>query len=106
MSLPKIAFIGTGGTISSLGQDFLDIMDYVRHGVMMHAEDMVARVPELAKVAEVIPVRFRNVPSFDIFFPEWRELVLLCDRLAARSLIWPASSSATAPPLWKKPRGC
>lgn len=83
MSLPKVAFIGTGGTISSLGLGPLDIMDYMANGVMLHAADMVARYPELADVAEVIPVKFRNVPSFDIFFPEWRELVRLCDQLVA-----------------------
>jgi L-asparaginase len=80
---PKIAFIGTGGTISSIGRHSLDIVDYVANGVMLHAGDIVARYPELAEVAEVIPVRFRNVPSFDIFFAEWQELVRLCDRLVA-----------------------
>jgi L-asparaginase len=80
---PKIAFIGTGGTISSIGRHSLDIVDYVSNGVMLHAGDIVARYPELAEVAEVIPVRFRNVPSFDIFFAEWQELVRLCDRLVA-----------------------
>jgi len=80
---PKVAFIGTGGTISSLGEGPLDIIDYVRHNVRLHADEIVARYPELADVAEVIPVRFRNVPSFDIFFPEWRELVALCDATVA-----------------------
>lgn len=80
---PKVAFIGTGGTISSIGRHALDIMDYVSNDVRLHAAEIVARFPELAEVAEVIPVRFRNVPSFDIYFPEWRELVQLCDRLTA-----------------------
>jgi L-asparaginase len=80
---PKVAFIGTGGTISSLGEGPLDIMDYVRHNQRLHADEIVARYPELAEVAEVIPVRFRNLPSFDIFFPEWRELVRLCDAAVA-----------------------
>src|ERR1700744_3042079 len=80
---PKVAFIGTGGTISSLGRPPLDIMDYVANNVRLHAAEIIERFPELAEVAEVIPVRFRNVPSFDIFFPEWRELVLLCDQLVA-----------------------
>jgi L-asparaginase len=80
---PKVAFIGTGGTISSIGRHSLDIMDYVVNDVRLHAADIVARFPELAQVAEVIPVRFRNVPSFDIYFPEWRELVLLCDKQVA-----------------------
>ncbi len=80
---PKVAFIGTGGTISSLGRNALDIMDYVSNDVRLHAAEIVARFPELAEVAEVIPVRFRNVPSFDIYFPEWRELVRLCDQVVA-----------------------
>ena len=83
MSLPKIAFIGTGGTISSLGRTTRDIMDYAAHGRMMHAEEMVSRIPELAEVADIVPIRFRNVPSYDIFFPEWRELVRLCDQAVA-----------------------
>jgi len=80
---PRIAFIGTGGTISSIGRHSLDIVDYVSNGVMLHAAEIVARYPELADIAEVIPIRFRNVPSFDIYFPEWRELVLLCDKAVA-----------------------
>jgi L-asparaginase len=80
---PKVAFIGTGGTIASIGKTPLDIVDYAANGVMLHAGDLVARFPELAMVADVIPVGFRNVPSTQIHFPEWKELVLLCDRLAA-----------------------
>jgi L-asparaginase len=84
MALPKIAFVGTGGTIASLGATPLDIQDYGSAGhAMLHAGEIVARFPELAMVAEVVPVAFRNVPSPSIAFPEWRELVLLCDRLAA-----------------------
>src|ERR1700690_2440119 len=58
-------------------------MDYVSNDVRLHAAEIAARFPELAEVAHVIPVRFRNVPSFDIYFPEWRELVLLCDKLVS-----------------------
>ena len=31
----------------------------------------------------MLPVRFANVPSTTVAFPEWRALLLLCDRLAA-----------------------
>ncbi|MBV8868785.1 MAG: asparaginase [Acetobacteraceae bacterium] len=82
---PVVAFIGTGGTISSLGKDSLDIVDYAAQGVMLHADQIVARFPELRQVATVIPVPYRNVPSFDIFYPQWRELVLLCERLVAET---------------------
>jgi L-asparaginase len=58
-------------------------MDYMVNDVRLHAAEIVARFPELAEVAEVIPIRFRNVASFDIYFPEWRELVRLCDKAVA-----------------------
>ena len=38
---------------------------------------------ETASAAEIVPVRFRAVPSYNIFFSEWKELVLLADRLVA-----------------------
>ncbi|MDE2516179.1 MAG: asparaginase [Rhodospirillales bacterium] len=83
VSLPKIAFISTGGTIASLGTGPLDILDYGANQTMLHAAEIAARVPELALVADVMPVRFRNVPSYRVFFPEWQELVALCSRLEA-----------------------
>jgi L-asparaginase len=83
MSRPKVAFIGTGGTIASLGRSPLELQDYGANGRMMHAEEIAARYPELESVAEVMPVRFRAVPSTQIYFPEWKELVRLCDTLVA-----------------------
>ncbi len=81
MTKPKVAFIGTGGTISSLGESALDLQEYAASGSMMHAQEILARFPETGLVADVVPVRYRNVPSPAIGFAEWRELVLLCDAL-------------------------
>jgi L-asparaginase len=81
--LPKVAFIGTGGTIASLGEGPLDLQDYGATGRILHADELVARVPELALVADVTPVRFRAVASAEIAFPEWQELRAICERLAA-----------------------
>lgn len=81
MSRPRVAFIGTGGTIASLGDGPLELQDYGATGKVMHAEEILARFPETALVADIIPVRYRNVQSTNIAFPEWKELVLLCDRL-------------------------
>ena len=83
MSLPKVAFIGTGGTIASIGRTPLELQDYAANGVMLHADELVARFPELAMVAEVIPVRFAAVPSPSIYFPEWKALLLRCEALVA-----------------------
>ena len=80
---PKVAFIGTGGTISSVGAGPLDILDYGATGIRLHADEIIARVPETALVADVIPVRFRNVPSPGIYFDDWKEIALRCDALLA-----------------------
>lgn len=80
---PKVAFIGTGGTISSLGAGPLDLHDYGATGQRMHADEILAGIPETALVAEAIPVRYRNVPSPAVGFADWKELVLTADRLAA-----------------------
>lgn len=80
---PCVAFIGTGGTISSVGDGPLDLYDYGSAGRMLHAAEILERFPETREVAEVLPVRFANVPSTKVAFPEWRELLLTCDRLAA-----------------------
>jgi len=83
MSKPKVAFIGTGGTIASLGNDPLDLQDYGATGQVMHADEILARFPEAAQAADVLPVRYRNVPSPNIGFGDWKALVLLCGRLVA-----------------------
>ena len=80
---PKVAFIGTGGTISSIGAGPLDVQDYGATGVRLHADEIVARFPELALVADVVPVRYRNIISPGIGFPDWQALVLACDQAVA-----------------------
>ena len=83
MSKPRVAFIGTGGTLSSLGAGPLDVLDYSATGNRLHAEEIVAMVPELALVADVVPIRYRNVISPAIGFDDWRALVLACDQAVA-----------------------
>jgi L-asparaginase len=81
---PRVAFIGTGGTIASVGKGPLDLHDYGSTGQLLHAAEILERFPETREVADVLPVRFANVPSTKVAFPEWRELLLFCDRLAAK----------------------
>ena len=80
---PKVVFIGTGGTISSVGAGPLDVQDYGATGVRLHADEIVARFPELALVADVVPVRYRNIISPGIGFADWQALVLACDQAVA-----------------------
>lgn len=77
----KVAFIGTGGTIASVGRGPLDLVDYTAHGTTLHADAILAAVPELRDVAEVLAVPFRNLLSPAIGFAEWKALVALCETL-------------------------
>jgi L-asparaginase len=76
MGKPKIAVIGTGGTIASQGGGPLDTQDYGSAGLpILDAAGLVAGVPALAEVAEVVPVPFAAIPSTAIGWAEWRALL-------------------------------
>lgn len=81
MSRPKVAVIGTGGTIASIGTGPFDILDYGANQTMLEGSAIVAKFPEVHQVAEVIPVDFKAVPSPDMGFAEWKALVGLIDEL-------------------------
>ncbi|PPR21025.1 MAG: L-asparaginase 2 [Alphaproteobacteria bacterium MarineAlpha10_Bin3] len=82
-ALPKVAVIGTGGTISSVGRDSLDLVDYTATGQKYQADELVERFPEVRRVADVTAVRFRAVSSTDIGVAEWLELVRTIHDVAA-----------------------
>lgn len=83
MNKPRIAFIGTGGTIASIGAGPLDIQDYSATGRLMQADAILERFPETALVADVLAVPYRNVTSPGIGWPDWKVLVETCARLVA-----------------------
>ncbi|MBM3218518.1 MAG: asparaginase [Candidatus Rokubacteria bacterium] len=85
MTLPRVAIIGTGGTISSVGKDSLDVWQYMDHGTKLEADELVADIPELASVADVVPVRHRAMSSPAIGPKDWLELGTLVEDVAARS---------------------
>jgi len=69
--LPRVAVIGTGGTMSSLGSSSLDLMDYPDYGQKLDIGEVLVRVPEAAKVADVVPVPFRAIGSTKITYADW-----------------------------------
>lgn len=80
----KVAVIGTGGTITSIsGIGPLDLTEYSSSGHMLEADQLVARYPEVHTVAEIIPVRFKAVPSTSVGFPEWKALAIAADKAVA-----------------------
>src|SRR6266550_3105485 len=81
-TLPRIAVIGTGGTISSLGASSLDVLDYPDFGQKLSCEALLDRFPETRLVAESVPVTFRQVGSTAIGPADWLELRALIHRTA------------------------
>jgi L-asparaginase len=76
---PKVAVIGTGGTISSIGRDEFDIQDYVTLGKMHDAAGMVQAFPSASTIADLVPVAFPPIPSTQMDFAAWGELLRLID---------------------------
>lgn len=81
--MARVAFIGTGGTISSLGANPLDILDYGAQENMLDAAATLESVPEVQEVAEVFALPFASVGSPKVYFAQWKELVSLCASLVA-----------------------
>src|SRR5579863_6393122 len=81
-ALPRIAVIGTGGTISSLGAGSLDVLDYPEFGRKLDAAALIERFAETRQVAQPVPVTFRQVGSTAIGPGDWIELRALIHRLA------------------------
>lgn len=82
-ALPQVAVIGTGGTICSIGTSPFDILDYGANEKMLHVDAVLDMFPDVRSLAEVIPVPYKAVPSPNIYFEDWKQLVLTCDRLVA-----------------------
>ena len=80
---PKVAVIGTGGTISSIGADPFDILDYIANGIMLQADELVEKFADVHAFADIIPVRYQAIPSYNITFEHWKGLLRTCDRLVA-----------------------
>jgi L-asparaginase len=81
MTRPRVAIIGTGGTIASVGKGPLDLLDYGANETMLHVDELIARFPEVHEVVEVLPIRFEAMPSPKVFFPEWKALVTRIETL-------------------------
>lgn len=81
--LGKVAIIGTGGTISSVGRDPFDLQNYVTLGKILDAEGMLDKFPEARRFAEIVPVGFPPIPSTQMDFAAWHKLAELIDNLAA-----------------------
>jgi len=83
MSKPTVAIIGTGGTISSVVDDSLDVLNYPDVSRKMSPAEAISRIPEAALFADYVTLPFRAVGSTAIGPTDWIELAQLISRTAA-----------------------
>jgi L-asparaginase len=82
LMLPKIAFIGTGGTIASIGSDQFDLLDYNARQERLDAMSLIERVGLQAAIADIMPVNFRQIDSTAMTSGDWADLADTCHSLA------------------------
>ena len=71
---PQVVIIGTGGTISSVGRNPLDLVRYVDNQKVYQVDELIDAFPEVRSQADLIPVRLRAIPSTSIGPKEWLEI--------------------------------
>jgi L-asparaginase len=79
--MPRIALIQTGGTMDSIGGDRLDLAWYIERGERLAEGQLVARVPELASIAQVEVITLGRLLSHALTPTDWLELAVLVERL-------------------------
>lgn len=83
MRKPRVALVGTGGTIASLGVDTLDLANYGDTKRIMAADELAAAVPELARVAEMVPIRHATMPAVEMTPQKWIALAQRIEELTS-----------------------
>jgi len=80
--LRETAFIGTGGTIASLGRDRFDVLDYTATGKWLNAAELIAQSGFDGAIAKIRTVDFRRIDSTAMTQNDWVDLVQTCNKLA------------------------
>jgi L-asparaginase len=71
---PRVYLIGTGGSISCIGESRTDLIDYNYADKHLSIEEMLARIPEVNERAEIRAEQFSNVYGGDVTPPQWLTL--------------------------------
>lgn len=62
------------------GNGPLDLFEYTSSGCMLEADALVDRFNDVRQVADIIPIRFKAIPSTAVAFPEWKALVIAAEK--------------------------
>ena len=79
--LPKVHVLGTGGSISAVGEHRLHLLGYGTRGERLTIQEMLARIPEAHQVARIDAEQFYNLPSNIVGPEEWLGLSRRCNEL-------------------------
>ena len=71
---PRVYLIGTGGSISFVGDYRTDYINYSYGNQHLTIQEMLDRVPEVSSFAEVVPEQLLNVGSPEVQPSHWLEL--------------------------------
>jgi L-asparaginase len=74
VSLPVVHIIGTGGSISCVGESRTDFLDYSYGDRHYTIAEMIARVPELGSVATLRSEQFMNAYGGEVSPQRWADL--------------------------------
>ena len=79
----RVALVSTGGTIAAVGRDRADLTGYAETRDMRAIGALLAEIPELTAVAEVVPVELPNVPSHALTLDQALDIARRVRALAA-----------------------
>jgi len=81
---PRVYVLGTGGSISFVGDQRTDYINYTYRGEHLTIQEMLDRVPEINDFAEVISEQLLNVGSTDVAPPHWLQLAQRINQIFAQ----------------------
>src|SRR6185312_7769385 len=67
----RIAVVGTGGSIATLGRSPFDLIDYGRFGRLLPIEQLLGLFPDLNGLADLVPVAFDTIHSEAVGPADW-----------------------------------
>jgi L-asparaginase len=78
---PRVYVVGTGGSISFIGEDRTDFVNYSYHNKHLTIQEMLDRVPEVNTFAEVVSEQLINLGSTDVNPTHWLQLSRRINRI-------------------------
>ena len=78
---PRVGFIGTGGSISTVGRHSLDLHEYGHFGRTLEIGELLGLFPEVQSVVDVVELPFRAILSTAMGPAEWLELTRFIHRV-------------------------